>query len=76
MIQGRDGAGFALEALGEILLGDFDSDDPVEARVTGPIHFAHTARTDGREEFIGAESCTSSERHLDDKAKFSRSRSG
>jgi len=31
MIQGRDGAGFALEALGEILLGDFDSDDPVEA---------------------------------------------
>lgn len=36
MIQCAYGSGFALEAFGGFLLGGFDGDDAVQARVAGP----------------------------------------
>ena len=47
MIQRRHGARFALEAFGELLLGDLDGDDAVEPRVARLPHLAHAARADG-----------------------------
>ena len=55
MVQGRDGAGFVFEALGEALLGDFDGDSAVEARVASLPHLAHPALAEGREKLVGAE---------------------
>ncbi len=59
MIQAGDGLCFALEALaqfgaiGEMSGQNFDRDDAVEARVAGFVHLAHSARTDGGENFVG-----------------------
>ena len=61
VVQRSHGAGFALEALPEILaLGDvfgqdLDGDGAVEARVTRFVHFAHASRAEWREDFVGAE---------------------
>jgi hypothetical protein len=52
-----------LRIVGETLGQDFDGDDPVEARVAGLVDFAHAARTDEREDLVGAESCAGSEAH-------------
>jgi hypothetical protein len=42
-----DGAGFALEAVGKVLRGDFDGDVAIEARIAGFPYFAHAAFADG-----------------------------
>src|SRR5215469_6381542 len=55
MIQRRDGARLALEALGEFALGDLQRDDAVQARIAGLVNLAHPARADGREDLVGAE---------------------
>src|SRR5437667_10811698 len=41
MIQCSDGAGLALEALAELLGGDLNGDDAVEAVVGGLVNLAH-----------------------------------
>ncbi len=58
MIQAGDGFCFALEALAqfgaarEMRGQNFDRDDAIEARVTRFVHFSHSARADGGENFI------------------------
>jgi hypothetical protein len=41
MIQRGHRTGFALEALGELLLRRFDRHHAVEARIAGRVHFIH-----------------------------------
>ena len=61
MIELRDGAGFAIEALAELRVGreqrreNLDRDRTIEPRVAGPVDLAHTAGADEREHFVGAE---------------------
>jgi hypothetical protein len=43
MVEGGDGAGFALETLGETLGGDFDGDFAAEAGVASAVDCAHAA---------------------------------
>ena len=66
MIERGHGAGLALETLTELGLGDFDGDDTVQARIPSLLHVAHAARSDGREDFVGAESVASGKRHRTD----------
>jgi hypothetical protein len=66
----------ALEAFGEIFLGDLDCDDAIQASVARLVHLSHAARADQREDFIGAEFIAWLERHLGVSAKFIRSESG
>ena len=62
VVEGGDGAGFALESLqnvgtaGEILSEDLDGDGAVEARIAAAIHFPHTSSPGGGQDFIGTES--------------------
>ena len=59
MVQAGDGARLALEPLAQIRLvsemsrKDLDRDDSIEPRIAGAIHFAHSSRTDGGEDFVG-----------------------
>jgi hypothetical protein len=76
MIQGRDGASFALETLTELGLRDFDRDDAIKARVTRLVDLAHAAGADRSEDLIRAEFSTGRKRHLKDLAQFTRSRTG
>ena len=61
--------GFAVEAIAELrIVGelggkDFDGDDAIEARVARLVDLAHTAGSDGGDDFIRAESSAGSERH-------------
>jgi hypothetical protein len=52
VIQCRDDARFAFEALGEFGFGDFQRDDAVQSRIAGFVHFTHAPCTHGREDFI------------------------
>ena len=63
MVEGGNGAGFALETFGEGLTGGFDGDDAVEPGVARLIDFAHPARAELSEDFEGAEARTWRERH-------------
>jgi hypothetical protein len=60
VVERSHGAGFALEALPEVLaLGDMfgqdlDGDEAIEARVTRFVHFAHTPGAKWREDFVRA----------------------
>src|SRR5580658_5553445 len=74
MIQRGDGFGFTLEALAELRGGDFDRDVAIQPRVSGAIHLSHAASAEGRKDFVGTESVARRERHLNDAAKFTRSR--
>jgi hypothetical protein len=59
MVQAGDGFCFALESLaqfrapGEMGGKNLDGDNSIEAGVPGAINFAHSARTDSGEDFIG-----------------------
>ena len=61
VIQRRNSAGFALEALPGIKIGgkmrrqDLDRDGAIQARVPGAIHLAHAASAQRRLNFIGPE---------------------
>jgi len=56
MIQRRDRACFALEALAETLVGELDGDVPSEPGIAGSIHDAHAAGPDLGRELIRANS--------------------
>src|SRR5580658_3577215 len=64
MIQLRYRPGFMLEALAELILGNFDCDVAAEPRVAGAVHFSHSTRADRRKDFIGAEFCAGRQRHI------------
>jgi hypothetical protein len=36
---------------------NFDGDNSIEAGISGFVYFSHSARTDGGEDFVGAEFC-------------------
>src|SRR5437868_14117413 len=55
MIQGRDGAGFALKTLTKLSLGNLDGHDAIKARVTSLVDVAHSARTDRSENLVRPE---------------------
>ena len=58
MVQRRERLGFAFEAcdaldvVGEHVGKNFDGDVAAEARITGPVHLAHSTRADGRDHFV------------------------
>ena len=69
MVQGRDGARFALETFfgfricRKVLEQNFDGHGAVEACVPGAIHLAHAARPERRLNLVGAKLCTRGENH-------------
>ena len=60
MLQRRDGARLALETLFQLRAGsqarrqNLDRDCAVESGIPRPIHFAHSARTQRKLDFVGA----------------------
>ena len=63
VIQGRDCARFAGEALRELDVRDFDRGVAIEARVVGAIHLAHATFTDQRLDFVRTECVAWGESH-------------
>lgn len=61
VLERRDGAGFAFEALEDVLApGDvrgenFEGDRAVQARVAGLVDFAHATRAERGEDFVRSE---------------------
>ena len=72
MIQRGYGLGFALEALGELLRGNFDRHVAIQTRIARAIHFAHPTGPDNGQDFVRAELGAGSERHVIQSAQFSR----
>ena len=70
MVQCREGLRLPLEprdpipVLEELLRQDFQRDVAVELAVPRPVHLAHPARAQRRENFIGTEPTTDGDRHL------------
>ena len=70
MVQRGDGASLLLEApqaigiAGERCRQNFERDVASEASIASAIAFAHHPRANGREDFVRAEFCAESERHL------------
>ena len=60
MIERRDRAGFALEALGERALDGLDGDVAIEPDVVGAIDVAHAAGSGGVDDFVRSEACAGS----------------
>src|SRR5580658_4365275 len=63
MIQRGNRTGLALETLAEFLCRNLDGDFSAKPRVTSQVHLAHAAGANGREDLVGAETVTYSERH-------------
>ena len=63
MIQRGHGAGFALEAFGELLLRNFDGDFAIEARVARAIHFAHAPGAERRQDLIRSQAIAGGQGH-------------
>ena len=55
MVQRSNGSGLPLEALRELLFGDLDRDDPVQACIARFVNLAHATGADRREDFVRAE---------------------
>ena len=56
-------AGEPIGIMGDRLWEDFDGDVAVQLRIARPIHFAHPAGAQERDDFIGADACASGEEH-------------
>jgi len=63
MVQRGDGVRFALEALGKLLIGNFDGDDAIQSRVAGLVDFAHAAGTEGRSDLVRTQPSSGRQRH-------------
>ena len=68
VVERGDRAGLAGEALGELGVGNFDRDIPIQPGIVRAIHLAHAALADGRKDFIRAEFVADGERHVLDLA--------
>src|ERR1022692_262656 len=81
MIEGGCGAPLPLEPPDAIWIAGerrreyLQRNIALEPHIVGAIHLAHASGADGREDFVGPESCAGRERHAQHSAKFSRSRS-
>ena len=69
MVQSRDRAGLALEPFAPLGIGrkggrqNLDGDFTAQARIARPVDFAHSARTDGADDFVRTESTAGAQRH-------------
>ena len=69
VIELGNGVRFVIEAVAEPGIGrehrrhDFDRDNPIEARVLGPIDFAHAALADERQDFVRAKPVAGGQGH-------------
>jgi hypothetical protein len=70
MIQRGDGSGFALETFVELGLGNFDGNQAIQAGVFGFVDITHSARTNGREDFVRAEFIAYRQGHRKGSVKF------
>jgi hypothetical protein len=52
MVQRGHGAGFTFEALGELLLRNFEGNRAVEPGVAGALHFAHPSSAEQAEDLV------------------------
>ena len=59
----RNGTGFTLEPLGELLFGNLDGDDAIEPGVARAIHLSHATSAEGGDDLVRAEAGTGSESH-------------
>ena len=72
MIQRADRPHFLLEAPQSIRIRrdlarqDFDRDVAADARIAGPVDLAHAARTEGVDDFVGAEFGACVQRHVNE----------
>ena len=57
MVQRGNRPRLALEAIAELLRGNFDGHIAPQPRIVRPIHFAHATSADGREDFVRADFC-------------------
>jgi len=73
MVERGHGFGFALEAFRELGLRHLDGDDTIQPRVAGLVHFAHSTMSDQSVDLVRPEFVAGKKRHLDVRAKFSRS---
>jgi hypothetical protein len=64
MIQGRDGASLALDAVCEMLGGNLDRHIAVQAGVARLVHLTHAAGADQLQDFIRADPRSTGKRHL------------
>jgi hypothetical protein len=53
MVEGGDGAGFALESFVEFFFGNFDGDRAIEAGIAGSVDLSHAARAEDAFNEIG-----------------------
>jgi hypothetical protein len=63
MVQRGDGPRFALEAIVELLSGNFDCHIPPEPRIASFIHFSHASCADRHDDFVRPEAVPCNERH-------------
>ena len=63
VVQRGYGAGFALEAFGEVRARELHGDGAVESGVAAFVHFAHPARADGDENFVWSQTGSGSQGH-------------
>ncbi len=76
MIQRGDGFGFTFQSVAELRTGNFDCDVPIQTRVSGAIHFSHTSRANGSEDFVRARFIAGRKLHMTGEVKSSPSPSG
>ena len=65
VIQGRDGLGLTLEALGERTFDRLDGDVPLQADVAGTKDVAHATSARGFEDFVRTNTNAGSEGHVE-----------
>jgi len=58
MIQRRNGIGFTLESLTELLLETFSATNAIQSRIAGLGDVAHAGRIDRREDLVRPELVT------------------
>src|SRR4051794_32458486 len=63
MVQRRNCTRFALEAFGELGIGNFQGNNAIQSGVTSLVHLAHATRTDQGQDLIRSETRPSTEGH-------------
>jgi len=64
MIQRRDRADLALEAVVEALSRDLDGHIASHARIAGAVDLTHAAGADGGDDLVGSQASTGRKRHM------------
>ena len=78
VIELRDRAGFAVEALAELRIGgealgqNLDRDGAIEARVARFVDLAHPAGAKRRDDFVRAEASAGGQRHVQRQLSWTR----